>query len=161
MLEKLEEIKERYDKVIARLSDPDAFQDADQYRALSRERKQLEPIMAAYQKYKVLLDHIRDDESVLRGGDEELKELVREELDGLKAEREELEEGIKFLLIPPDPNDDKNTIVEIRAGTGGDEAALFAHDLYRMYVRYAERQNWKTEELSASFIGVGGIKEIV
>ncbi|MDX9779787.1 MAG: peptide chain release factor 1 [bacterium] len=161
MLEKLEEIKERYDKVIARLSDPDAFQDADQYRALSRERKQLEPIMAAYQKYKVLLDHIRDDESVLRGGDEELKELVQEELDGLKAEREELEEGIKFLLIPPDPNDDKNTIVEIRAGTGGDEAALFAHDLYRMYVRYAERQNWKTEELSASFIGVGGIKEIV
>jgi len=160
MLEKLEEIKNRYDKVIARLSDPGVFQDAEQYKALSRERKHLEPIIAGYQKYSALLEHIRDDESVLRGADEELKELVRDELDGLKLQRDEMEESIKYLLIPPDPNDDKNTIVEIRAGTGGDEAALFAHDLYRMYVRYAERQGWKAEELSASFIGVGGIKEI-
>jgi peptide chain release factor 1 len=160
MLQKLEEIKERYEKVIEKLSDPATFQDAQLFKNLSRERKQLEPIIAVHKEYKSLLDHIHDDESVLHGHDEELKELVREELDDLKEQREKLEESIKFLLIPSDPNDDKNTIVEIRAGTGGDEAALFAHDLYRMYVRYAERQNWKVEELSASFIGVGGIKEI-
>lgn len=160
MLQKLEEIKERYEKVIDKLSDPATFQDAQLFKNLSRERKQLEPIIAVHKEYKSLLDHIHDDESVLHGHDEELKELVREELDDLKEQREKMEESIKFLLIPSDPNDDKNTIVEIRAGTGGDEAALFAHDLYRMYLRYAERQNWKVEELSASFIGMGGIKEI-
>ncbi len=160
MLEKLEEIKQRYEKVIAWFSEAEAFQDPEKYKAMSRERKHLEPIIARYKEYKSLLDHIRDDESVLRGTDEESKELVREELDELKAQGEEMEESIKYLLIPHDPNDDKNTIVEIRAGTGGDEAALFAYELYRMYLRYAERQGWKAEELSASFIGVGGIKEI-
>lgn len=160
MLDKLEEIKKRYEKVIEKLSAPATFQDSRLFKDLSRERKHLEPIITAYKEYKSLLEHIHDDESVLHGNDEELKDLVREELDGLKEEREKMEESIKFLLIPPDPNDDKNTIVEIRAGTGGDEAALFAHDLYRMYVRYAERQGWKAEELSASFIGMGGIKEI-
>jgi len=160
MLKKLEEIKTRYDMVIEKLSDPAIFQDNEKFKSLSRERKHLEPIMAAYKDYKALLEHIEDDESVLRGRDEELKELVRDELDELKEQRERMEEHIKFLLIPPDPNDDKNTIVEIRAGTGGDEAALFAYDLYRMYLRYAERRNWKCEELSASLIGGGGIKEI-
>jgi peptide chain release factor 1 len=158
MLDKLEQIKERYDAVIAELSDPATFQDQQKFKELSQERKHLEPIMEAHKAYADLLAHIEDDEEVLRGNDEELKELVKDELDDLKEERERMEEEIKFLLIPPDPNDDKNTILEIRAGT--DEAALFAHDLYRMYVRYAERQNWKVEELSSSFIGLGGIKEI-
>ncbi len=160
MLEKLKEIKARYDAVIRELSDPATFQDQEKSKELSRERKQLEPIMEAYKKYKALLEHIEDDESVLRGKDEELKAFAKEELDGLREEQEKMEESIKFLLIPKDPNDDKNTIVEVRAGTGGDEAALFAHDLYRMYVRFAERMHWKIEELNASFIGVGGIKEI-
>ncbi|MBN2780515.1 MAG: peptide chain release factor 1 [Candidatus Marinimicrobia bacterium] len=160
MLEKLKQIKERYDTMMAALSDPGAFQDQDKFKTLSRERKHLEPIVQAYEKYARLVAHIADDEAVLRGNDDELKELVKEELDTLRTEREEMEEDIKFLLIPPDPNDDKNTIVEIRAGTGGDEAALFAADLYRMYTRYAERQNWKMEDLSASFMGGGGVKEI-
>ncbi|MFO7842074.1 MAG: peptide chain release factor 1 [Fidelibacterota bacterium] len=160
MLDKLEEIKERYDEVIRQLSDPATFQDQEKSKELSRERKQLEPIMDIHKEYKSLLEQIKDDESVLHGKDEELKELVKEELDELREKQEKMEESIKFLLIPKDPNDNKNTIVEVRAGTGGDEAAMFAHDLYRMYVRFAERMNWKIEELNASFIGVGGIKEI-
>ncbi len=160
MLKKLEQIKVRYDAVVEKLSNPATFQDKQVFKELSQERKHLEPIIEAYNKYAALLAHIEDDETVLRGNDDELKELVKGELDDLKAERERMKENIKFLLIPPDPNDNKNTIVEIRSGTGGDEAALFAHDLYRMYIRYAERRNWKIEELSASFIGLGGIKEI-
>jgi peptide chain release factor 1 len=160
MLDKLEQIKKRYDLVIEALSDPATFQDQKKFKELSQERKHLEPIMEIHKEYAALLSHIKDDENVLRGNDEELRELVKDELDDLKEQRERMEDAIKFLLIPPDPNDDKNTIVEVRAGTGGDEAALFAHDLYRMYVRYAERQNWKIEELNASFIGLGGIKEI-
>jgi len=160
MLDKLEQIKERYDAVITELSDPAAFQNQNKFKELSRERKHLEPIMEIHKKYAALLAHIADDEEVFRGNDDELKELVKEELDDLKEQLERMEEAIKFLLIPPDPNDDKNTIVEVRSGTGGDEAALFAHDLYRMYVRFAERQNWKIEELSSSFIGLGGIKEM-
>jgi len=160
MLDKLEQIKERYDLVIAELSDPTAFADQKKFKTLSQERKHLEPIMEIHKKYAALLAHISDDEEVLRGNDDELKELVKEELDDLKEQREKMEEAIKFLLIPADPNDDKNTIVEVRSGTGGDEAALFAHDLYRMYVRFAERQNWNIEELSSSFIGLCGIKEM-
>lgn len=160
MLEKLQQIKDRYDTVIEQLSDPAIFQDQTLFKELSQERKHLEPIIEAHKKYADLLSHIEDDEEVLRGNDDELKELVKEELDGLKTERETMEEEIKFLLIPPDPNDEKSTILEVRAGTGGDEAALFAHDLYRMYVRFAERNKWKIEELSSSFIGLGGIKEI-
>lgn len=160
MLKKLEQIKERYDLVMKELSDPEAFKDQKKFKELSQERKHLEPIMDVHKVYAALLGHIQDDENVLHGDDDELKELVKDELDELKAERTRMEEEIKFLLIPPDPNDEKSTILEVRAGTGGDEAALFAHDLYRMYVRFAERQNWKIEELSSSFIGLGGIKEI-
>ena len=160
MLDKLEQIKKRYDIVIDKLSDPATFQDQGLFKQLSQERKHLEPIMEAYKAYASLIKHIKDDEEVLRGNDDELKDLVKEELDDLKEERERQEDAIKFLLIHPDTNDDKNIIVEVRAGTGGDEAALFANDLYRMYVRFAERQNWKIEELNASFIGLGGIKEI-
>ncbi len=160
MLEKLEQIKERYDTVIAELSDPATFSDQKKFKTLSQERKHLEPIMEAHKAYAEVLKNIKGDEEILQGDDEEMKELVREELDDLKTERERMEEEIKFLLIPPDPNDEKSTILEVRAGTGGDEAALFAHDLYRMYVRFAERNKWKIEELSSSFIGLGGIKEI-
>ncbi|MFA6618628.1 MAG: peptide chain release factor 1 [Candidatus Neomarinimicrobiota bacterium] len=160
MLEKLEQIKDRYDLVIKALSDPEAYKDQDKFKELSQERKHLEPIMKAHKTYAALLDHIRDDEEVLAGDDDELKELVKDELDELKAERERMEDEIKFLLIPPDPNDEKSTILEVRAGTGGDEASLFAYELYRMYVRFAERENWEIEELSSSFIGLGGVKEI-
>lgn len=160
MLEKLEQIKERYDLVMKVLSDPNAFKDQEKFKELSQERKHLEPIMEIHKTYATLLDQIHDDEEILDGDDNELKELVKDELDELKEERERMEEEIKFLLIPPDPNDEKSTILEVRAGTGGDEASLFAYELYRMYVRFAERENWEIEELSSSFIGLGGVKEI-
>lgn len=160
MLNKLNQVKDRYDALMVELSDPTVFQNQDKFRDLSRERKHLEPIIKIRAEYADLLSQIEDDEVVLRGNDDELKELVKDELDELKQEREKVEEQIKFLLIPPDPNDDKNCIVEVRAGTGGDEAALFAYDLYRMYIRYAERQGWNIENLSGNEIGVGGLKEI-
>lgn len=160
MLNKLNQVKDHYDALMVELSDPTVFQNQDKFRDLSRERKHLEPIIKIRAEYADLLSQIEDDEVVLRGNDDELKELVKDELDELKQERGKMEEQIKFLLIPPDPNDDKNCIVEVRAGTGGDEAALFAYDLYRMYIRYAERQGWSIEELSGNTIGVGGLKEI-
>jgi peptide chain release factor 1 len=160
MRDKLEYIKIRYQEILEALADPDIFRDQERFRRLSRDQKNLEPIVKAYDEYEKLLDHIHDDEQILRGNDPELKQIVREELDELHEKKDALEEHLKFLLIPKDPNDDKNTILEIRGGTGGDEAALFATDLYRMYLRYAERQNWKVDVLTSSELGIGGLKEI-
>jgi len=160
MLKKLEELKSKYNDLIKELSNPEIIQDQNKFADLSREQKTLEPIIQLHKKYKLLIEKIEDDENILKGNDKELKEIVKEELDDLHLQREKLEEKIKIELIPKDPNDDKNTIVEIRGGTGGDEAALFAADLFRMYSRYAERQNWKIKLLSSSPIGVGGFKEI-
>ncbi|BFN38353.1 peptide chain release factor 1 [Fidelibacter multiformis] len=160
MREKLEHIKIRYHEILETLADPDIFRDQERYKQLTRDQKNLEPIVQATEKYEKLLDHIHEDEQILRGNDAELKQIVREELDDLLAEKESMEEHLKFLLIPKDPNDDRNTILEIRSGTGGDEAALFAADLYRMYTRYAERQGWKVEVLASSELGIGGLKEI-
>jgi peptide chain release factor 1 len=142
------------------LSKPEIIQDQNKFADLSREQKNLEPIIQLHKEYKSLIEKIEDDENILQGNDKELKEIVKEELDDLHLQREKLEEKIKIELIPKDPNDDKNTIVEIRGGTGGDEAALFAADLFRMYSRYVERQNWKIKLLSSSPIGLGGFKEI-
>ncbi len=160
MLKKLQELKNKYDSLIKELSNPDVIQDQNRFADVSREQKYLEPIMQSYKKYKALMENIEDDESILKGNDKELKEIVKEELDDLHLQREKLEEKIKIELIPRDPNDDKNTIVEIRGGAGGDEAALFAADLFRMYSRYSERQKWKLKVLSSSPIGLGGFKEI-
>jgi peptide chain release factor 1 len=160
MLKKLEELKSKYDNLIKDLSKPEIIQDQNQFADLSREQKNLEPIIQLHKEYKSLIEKIEDDENILQGNDKELKEIVKEELDDLHLQREKLEEKIKIELIPKDPNDDKNTIVEIRGGTGGDEAALFAADLFRMYSRYVERQNWKIKLLSSSPIGLGGFKEI-
>ncbi|MEA3500785.1 MAG: peptide chain release factor 1 [Candidatus Marinimicrobia bacterium] len=160
MLKKLEELKTKYDNLIKELSKPEIIQDQNMFADLSREQKNLEPIVKLHKEYKTLLKKIEDDESILKGNDKELKEIVKEELDDLLMQREKLEEKIKIELIPKDPNDDKNTIVEIRGGTGGDEAAIFAADLFRMYSRYVERQNWKIKLLSSSPIGLGGFKEI-
>ncbi len=142
------------------MSKPEIIQDQNKFADLSREQKNLEPIIQLHKEYKSLIEKIEDDENILQGNDKELKEIVKEELDDLHLQREKLEEKIKIELIPKDPNDDKNTIVEIRGGTGGDEAALFAADLFRMYSRYVERQNWKIKLLSSSPIGLGGFKEI-
>jgi len=160
MLEKLEEIEKRYQDILDELSQPDIFQDARRFQQLSRDQKSLEPIMKVSTAYRELHHQIEEDKAVLRGDDAELKLIVEEELDELQMQRDEMESSLKILLIPKDPNDDKNTIIEVRAGTGGEEAALFAADLYRMYSRFAERQGWKKEVLSLSEADAGGIKEI-
>ncbi len=126
----------------------------------AREHRDMSNVLEVFERYHKLIENIEEGESILKGDDDELKEIVKEELDGLLEDQTKLEDELKVLLIPKDPADQGSAILEIRAGAGGDEAALFAHDLYRMYVRFAERQNWKIEELSSSFIGLGGIKEM-
>ena len=161
MLDRLEQVKERYNEVTRLLSDPGIVAQSDRFRQLSREHKDLSPIvkaMEAFQKAKGDLAGLK--EILDTSADAEMKQLAYGEYDELKARVAVLEEELKVLLIPADPNDDKNVIVEIRAGTGGDEAALFAADLYRMYSRYAEKQGWKTDVLDMNDTGLGGIKEI-
>ncbi len=161
MKEKLLEIQQRFEEISRGLSNPDIFDDQDNYKKLAREHKELQPIVEKSKEYLAVLDHLEEDLEILRGNDTELRELVNEEIDELKAREESLQEELKMLLIPTDPNDNKNAIVEIRAGTGGDEAAIFGADLYRMYIKYAERKGWKVEELSSNTIGIGGIKEAI
>jgi len=161
MIEKLKEIETRYQKITKQMSDPEVINNQDQYRKLAKEHSELEPVIEKARTYRELQDRIAEDREVLNGNDEELKELAKEEIDELQEGKLQLEEELKFMLLPKDPNDDKNVIVEIRAGTGGDEAAIFAADLYRMYSKYAERKGWQREVLSSNTIGIGGLKEIV
>lgn len=161
MKEKLREIQNRFDELSRELANPEVYNDQERYKILAKEHKELQPIVAKSGEYLAVAENLEEDMEILGGGDAELKELVNEEIDQLKARKEQLEEELKLLLIPKDPNDDKNAIVEIRAGTGGDEAAIFAADLYRMYVKFAERKSWKVEELSSNPIGIGGFKEII
>jgi len=161
MITKLNEIIARFEELDQILSDPDIINDMKRYTQIMRERSGLEKTVEKARLYLEKADQLADDEEVLRGDDDELKELVKDEIGSLKDELNQLEEEIKILLIPHDPDDDKNTILEIRSGTGGEEAALFAGDLHRMYMRYAERRSWKTEELDFSASETGGIKEVV
>ena len=143
------------------LSDPDVLADQEKWRRFSREHASLAPIVEKYREYVRVTTGIREAEELLAGEtDEELKELAQEELKSLKAELPSLEEELPILLLPKDPNDDKNVIVEIRGGVGGEEAALFAGDLFRMYARYAERRGWKLEMLTESETEIGGYKEV-
>lgn len=161
MLDRLQQVKERYIEVTRLLSEPSILAQSDRFRALSKEHKDLTPIvkgMEAYEKAKGDLAGLK--EIVDSSADAEMKQLAYGEFDELKARVATLEEELKVLLIPADPNDDKNVIVEVRAGTGGDEAALFASDLFRMYSRYAEKRGWKTDVLDMNETGLGGIKEI-
>ncbi len=161
LLEKLDRIEDRYNEITQLLSDPEVINDIDRFRKLSKEHSELSEVMQSYHPLKELNEQIFEDEEILEGEDEELKSIVREELDDLYTHQEQLIEDIRVLLIPRDPNDEKNTIIEVRAGTGGDEAALFAADLYRMYSRYAESKGWKIEIMSENPTGVGGYKEII
>ncbi|WP_457567368.1 peptide chain release factor 1 [Desulfurobacterium sp.] len=159
--ERLEEISRRFKEIENLLSNPEIISDGEKYRKLAREHKELQPIYEAYQRYKKVRDGIEEAIEVMNSGeDEEFVELAKEEKRELDREAKELENRLKTLLIPKDPNDEKNVILEIRAGTGGEEAALFAADLFRMYSRYAERKGWKVEILSANETGLGGYKEI-
>jgi len=161
MINKLQEIQQRFEEISDELANPDVVTNQEKYRKLTKEHKDLTPIVEKSKEYLQLVKRISEDVEILNSSDEELKELVSEEIEDLRAREERLQEELKVMLIPKDPNDDKNAIVEIRAGTGGDEAAIFAGDLYRMYVKYAERKNWKVEELSGSMIGIGGFKEVI
>ncbi len=159
MYDKLEDALMRFDEVLALLSDPEVAADSQRFQALLKEQGELAPVVEAYKEYKQCRQNIEDSRTMLKEeSDEELRELAKEELASSTERAEELEQELKVLLLPKDPNDDKNVIVEIRAGAGGDEAALFAADVYRMYVRYAESRGWKVETMDVEEIGIGGMK---
>ncbi|HEX9006974.1 MAG TPA: peptide chain release factor 1 [Bacteroidota bacterium] len=161
MLEKLLKVKQRYEEITALLSDPSVLSNQDRFRTLSKEHSQLTPIVQAfdrYQKARTDLDGLR--EITDSSADAEMRQLAYAEMEDAKGRVAALEEELKGLLIPKDPDDSRNVIVEIRAGTGGDEAALFAGDLFRMYSRYAEKRGWRVEVLDLSETGMGGVKEI-
>ncbi len=162
MLEKLEAIESRYLEIEQQLSDPAVLADIDEYRKLAIKHGELSEIVSTFRDYQDVCQEMEDTGSLLEESiEEELEELARADLAGLEEKQEELEERLKLLLIPKDPRDGKNVIVEIRAGTGGDEAALFASDLFRMYSYYAERQGWKVELLDEHPTDKGGYKEII
>lgn len=159
MFDKLEDLVTRYEEVMSLLSEPDVANDNNRFKALMKEQSELAPIVKAYQEYKKHKENIEDSLALLEEeSDEEMRELAKEELNDSKKRIEELEEELKILLLPKDPNDDKNVVVEIRSAAGGDESALFAAELYRMYTHYAEGRGWKVELAELEEIGIGGIK---
>lgn len=162
MFDRLEDLLIRYEEVMGELQEPDVANDTDRFRRLMKEQSDLAPIVEAYKEYKQCRQDVEDSLAMLEEeSDEELRDLAKEELNGAKARIEELEREMKILLLPKDPNDDKNVIVEIRAGAGGDEAALFAAEIYRMYMHYAEGRRWRPEMISLNENGIGGFKECV
>jgi peptide chain release factor 1 len=162
IIEKLKKIKDRFENINQQLSDPDVLSDRDKVVNLSKERSDLTEIVNAYEIYSEVLKNITGNKEIINsGGDKELTELAETELGELEEKKEKLEEEIKYLLLPKDPNDNKDIIMEIRAGTGGEEAALFAGNLFRMYSRYAEIKGWKVELMDINDTGLGGIKEVV
>lgn len=161
MLDRLERVRERYDELTRLLSEPDVVSNQERLRELSKEHSDLTPLIKVYNVYRKVHSDLAGLKDITEtSSDPEMKQLAYAELDETRARLAQLEEEIKVLLIPKDPNDSKNVIIEIRAGTGGDEAALFAADLFRMYSRYAEKQRWKLEVLDINDTGIGGIKEI-
>ncbi|MGN1158559.1 MAG: peptide chain release factor 1, partial [Lachnospiraceae bacterium] len=161
MFDKLDDLLRRFEELMNELSEPEVTSNQERFRALMKEQSDLQPIVDAYKEYKARKQDIEDSLVMLdEESDEDMREMLKEELADSRKRVEELEQELKILLLPKDPNDDKNVIVEIRAGAGGDEAALFAAELYRMYVKYAESQRWKVELASCDEIGIGGMKEV-
>lgn len=162
LLERLQSLEDRYDKLNQMLSDPEVISDTKKLREYSKEQAGLEDVIQVYREYKDVHEQLHDAKAMLEEKlDNEMHDMVKLEISELADKQEELEEKMKVLLLPKDPNDEKNVIMEVRGAAGGDEAALFAGDLYRMYSRYAEVQGWKTEVIEASSTGVGGYKEII
>ena len=162
MFDKLEDLLIRLEEILSELQEPDVASDPNRFRKLMKEQSELTPIVEAYKEYKACKQNIEESLELLNEeSDEDMRELAKEELNESKARVEELEHELKILLLPKDPNDDKNIILEIRAGAGGDEAALFAAELYRMYSNYADSQHWKVEIISINENGIGGFKEVV
>ena len=161
MFDKLEDLRIRLDEILNELQEPDVANDQNRFRKLMKEQNDLTPIVEAYNEYKECKQAIEDSLEMLEEeSDEEMRELAKDELNDNKKRVEELEQELKILLLPKDPNDEKNVIVEIRAGAGGDEAALFAAEIYRMYMHYAESQRWKVELVECEEIGIGGMKNV-
>ena len=161
MFDKLEDLRIRLDEILNELQEPDVANDQNRFRKLMKEQNDLTPIVEAYNEYKECKQAIEESLEMLEEeSDEEMRELAKEELNDNKKRVEELEQELKILLLPKDPNDEKNVIVEIRAGAGGDEAALFAAEIYRMYMHYAESQRWKVELVECEEIGIGGMKNV-
>lgn len=161
MFDKLTGIENRFLEVERLLSDPKIFKDREAYQKYSREHSDLGKLVSVFRKYKETLEELHDSVELLKDNDPDIKEMARDEVEDLKLRKETFEKDLKKLLLPKDPNDDKNVIIEIRAGTGGEEATLFVSDLFRMYSKYAENKNWKIEVLSHHSTGVGGLKEII
>ncbi|MFL7793361.1 MAG: PCRF domain-containing protein, partial [Anaerolineae bacterium] len=162
MLEKLKTVEERYEELAHLMADPKVAQNYERVAEYAKERADLEDIVSTYRKYKSTADELDGATTLLtEDTDPELRELAEGEVAGLQARLEELEDQLQHLLLPKDPRDARNVIIEIRAGAGGDEAGIFAADLFRMYTRYAERRGWKTELLSEHATGVGGFKEVI
>ena len=161
MFDRLEDILIRFEEILSELGEPGVANDQVRFRKLMKEQSDLAPIVEAYKEYKQCKQNIEDSLAMLdEESDEELRELAKEELNESRSRVEELEKQLKVLLLPKDPNDDKNVVVEIRAGAGGDEAALFAAEIYRMYVHYAESRRWKVELVECEEIGIGGMKNV-
>ncbi len=162
ILEKLEGVKVRFEEIGQQITDPEVMADMKRYVKLNKEYRDLEPLITAYGEYRDVLSNLDEARNILQDEkDEELREMAKEEVETLSQRVEPLEEQIKLLLLPSDPEDDKNAVMEIRAGTGGDEASIFAGDLYRMYTRYCENRGWKVEVTSMSPGTSGGFKEVV
>ncbi len=161
MLQKLEDVERRYNELEGLLVDPSVLGNRHDFAKLAKERADLEAIVNGYREWKRLRQEIDGHRALLDGGDPEIRDLVKEELPLLRQRCDALEQELQLLLIPKDPNDDRNVLLEIRAGTGGEEASLFAAELFRMYSRYAETRGWRTEVLSANPTGLGGFKEII
>jgi peptide chain release factor 1 len=161
MLEKLEAVESKYNQLTSLLADPSVQADPVQYRTHAKALSDLEPLVHAFQQYKSVVSELEQAEELLKGQDADLRELAQEEIRSLEKRKDALLAELKALLLPKDPNDEKNVMLEIRAGTGGEEAALFAAELFRMYTRFAERQRWRVEVMSSNETGVGGIKEVI
>ncbi len=162
VLDRLQAVEDRYEKLNELLSDPEVISDSNKLREYSKEQSDIQETVEVYREYKDVREQLRDAKAMLEDKlDADMREMVKEEVSKLEGQEKELSERLKILLVPKDPNDDKNVIVEVRGAAGGDEAALFAGDLYRMYSRYAEVQGWKTEIIEASYTELGGYKEII
>jgi peptide chain release factor 1 len=157
----LDQLEKRYDELTRQMADPAVIGDADQYRKVTKEQSSLEESVAKYREWKRIDCDLQQARSMLRDSDPEMRAMAEEEAGRLEPELARIEEELKVLLLPKDPNDEKDVVLEIRAGTGGDEATLFAAEMFRMYTRYAESQGWKVELTSSSESGVGGLKEVI
>ena len=161
MFDKLEDLLHRFEEIMNELSEPGVANDQKRFTSLMKEQSDLSPIVEAYKEYKTKKQDVADSLELLESeSDEDMREMLKEELNDAKKRIEELEDKLKILLLPKDPNDDKNVIVEIRAGAGGDESALFAAEIYRMYMHYADSRHWKTETMEMEEIGIGGMKSV-